>query len=142
MACERKSLACVVRESWKRLPFPPKKLVTLDRELFGNTHAELAVSLQLLAELQGLCGAFPAAREAAKERLRIRTALHGDQDWRAIDARVALDSLEQLARLTAEQRRQVAEAAREDAEAGALNERGDIRASARHTLTSKDSPFT
>src|SRR5260370_18933427 len=47
-----------------------QKLVALDRELFSSTHPQLAVSLQLLAELHGLRGDYPAAREAAKEMLR------------------------------------------------------------------------
>src|SRR5262249_33539103 len=48
---------------------------------------------------------FGAARKVRQELLTIRTRLHGGQDWRTPDARLALAHLERLAGLPADQRR-------------------------------------
>jgi tetratricopeptide (TPR) repeat protein/CHAT domain-containing protein len=104
-----------------------QKLVALDHELFGTTHTQLAASLQLLAELHGQRGNFPAAREAAKERLHICTELYGGRDWRVTDAQLALQQIDLVADLKPEQRRRLAEADELARQVISLHQQGKFR---------------
>jgi hypothetical protein len=88
--------------------------LAIEREVYGNVHDEVAGSLEELAGLYEEREDFAAARTARREVLKIRVSLHGEQDWRAADARRALVDLDRLAKMTPEQRRSLTEARRAD----------------------------
>ena len=64
-----------------------------------------------------------AARKEREEAVAIHVKLFGKENWQAVNARIALAHVEQLSRLSAEQRRQLSDAAKLAAEANALAER-------------------
>jgi tetratricopeptide (TPR) repeat protein len=76
-----------------------EKMLAINREVLGDTHDAVADALQLLAEIHEERSDFPAARKARKDVLSIRTHHHGDQHWKALDARRALADTEHLAQL-------------------------------------------
>jgi CHAT domain-containing protein/Tfp pilus assembly protein PilF len=87
------------------------KTLTLERQVFGDVHPEVAGSLQLLAELHEAREDFAAARKARQEVLAIQTKLLGKHHWQVTDARLALEDVERLERMTPADRRRLAEAA-------------------------------
>jgi CHAT domain-containing protein/Tfp pilus assembly protein PilF len=100
------------------------KKLAIEREVLGDAHDEVAESLDQLAGLHEEREDFPAARTARQEVLKIQIRLHGEQDWRAADARRALADLDRLAGMAPEQRRRLAEARRADEEAERFSEAG------------------
>ena len=65
-------------------------MLALDREVLGEAHADVARSLELLAELHEERDNWTAALAARREVLALRTKALGEGHWRAIDARWAL----------------------------------------------------
>ena len=86
--------------------------LAIKREVLGNDDLDVAACLQCLAALRETKEDFPAARQARQEVLAIKTKALGSEHWRVLDARVALDHLALLEKLSPAQRRQVAEAER------------------------------
>lgn len=77
-----------------------EKILTIEREVFGSVHAEVAGSLDWLARLRAEQGDFVAARKAAQEAWAVRTKLYGEKHWRTTDARLRLADVERLRQLT------------------------------------------
>src|SRR5262249_55052983 len=86
--------------------------LAIDREVFGDTHGEMAGALELLAELHGDGDDWEAAKQARQEVLAIRTKLLGEGHWRVINARWALDRVEMVLKLDGDRRRRILEAER------------------------------
>jgi tetratricopeptide (TPR) repeat protein len=87
-----------------------EKMLAIERQVFGDLHAEVVESLQLLAELHEAREDFAAARKARQEVLAIQTKLLGERHWEVTDARLALEYVERLARLEPADRRRLTEA--------------------------------
>lgn len=88
------------------------------------TAGNLADLLGRRAKRQERGGDFSSAQTARREALAILTRLHGDRDWRTIDARLALVDGEHLAGMTPVQRRRLAEAEDLHEQAVALGSKG------------------
>jgi tetratricopeptide (TPR) repeat protein len=90
-----------------------EQVLVIEREHFGKTAPEeIAASLACLASLQDSIEDFAAARKSREEILSIRSRLHGPADWRTIDARLALQHTEWLAKASPQQRKELAESDR------------------------------
>src|SRR5262249_45900584 len=87
-----------------------RKKLTLERQLFGPTHAEVVSSLQMLATLHELSEDFAAANKARQEVLAIQTKRFGAKHWQVTDARGELRDGEQRAKMSPEQRRRLGNA--------------------------------
>ena len=87
-----------------------QKMLAIEREVLGNDHYQVAVSLAFLAALLETREDFPAARKARDETLAITTKEFGKDHWHAVDSRLALDNLSLLEKLDHDQRRQLDEA--------------------------------
>jgi CHAT domain-containing protein/Tfp pilus assembly protein PilF len=101
-----------------------EKKLAIERQVFGDVHAEVVGSLQLLAELHEAREDFAAARKARQEVLAIQTKLRGAAFWQVTDARVALEHVERLARLAPADRRRLAEAAQLNRQMAQLYQQG------------------
>jgi hypothetical protein len=86
------------------------KMLALERQVFGDVHAEVAGSLQFLGELYEAREEFASARKALQEVLAIQTKLLGEQHWQVTDARLALAHTELVARLDPKERALLQEA--------------------------------
>lgn len=89
-----------------------EKVVTVEREVFGGVHEELADSLTRLAGLYEDRDDFAAARKAREEVLAVRRRLDGEGHWRVADAQRALARGTRVAALDAPRRQALREAAR------------------------------
>ena len=87
-----------------------EKLLTSDRAIFGSIDAHVAESLTSLTRLCVALEQLPAAREKASEALEIRTKLHGKNHWRTADARLDLENVDLLAKLTPARRHELRQA--------------------------------
>jgi CHAT domain-containing protein/tetratricopeptide (TPR) repeat protein len=87
-----------------------EKMLALERAIFGDSHQEVANSLNLLARLHEARQDFKAARKAHQEVLAIRTKLYGAKDWRVTDARLALEGVGRLAKMDHESRQRLRQA--------------------------------
>ncbi len=76
----------------------------------NTSRAELAGTLESLADLYEDSDEFPAAEEALRERLELQTARLGKEHWEVTDARVSLHNLQAKRSLTAENRRRLRQA--------------------------------
>src|SRR5262249_6730355 len=102
-----------------------EKVLTIERQVFGDTHEDVVISWQVLRDLHSRREDFAAARKAAQELLRIYTHLHGADHWQTPHARLEQSGTELLGKLSPEQRRQLAEAKRLGREAGRLRAAGE-----------------
>jgi tetratricopeptide (TPR) repeat protein len=87
-----------------------QKMLAIEQEVLGNFHPDAVGSLQFLAELHEAREDFAAARNARREVLAIQTKLRGADHWQVIDARIALEDVERLARMEPADRRRRTEA--------------------------------
>src|SRR5438128_811054 len=87
-----------------------EKMLAIEREVIGNFHEEVAGSLEQLAEMHEQREDFAVARKARHEVLAIRTKQPGDKHWRVTDARLQLDDLKLVERLSPEDRALLREA--------------------------------
>ena len=87
-----------------------QQVLAIERTVFGNDHFELTGTLVTLAGWHERVGEWAAARRELDELLALRTALDGPQHWQAIDARLALERLGFVEKLSADQQRQYLEA--------------------------------
>ena len=88
------------------------KALAATRELRGELHEEVVISLQILAGLQGAREDWAAARKTLTQVLAIRERRPDRKDWQIGDARRALLDLDRLAAMTRDQRRRLQEADR------------------------------
>jgi CHAT domain-containing protein len=100
-----------------------QKKLAIEREVYGGAHEQVARSLAELARLHESREDFPAARKARQEVLALRTKLHGDKDWRVTDARLDLEDVDRLSKLTAEGRRRLRQATALNSQAFSLWQR-------------------
>jgi tetratricopeptide (TPR) repeat protein len=87
-------------------------LLALERRISTENHADLAGSLDWLAQLQVEREDFAAATAARREALDLLRKRLGASDWRVVDARLALADVERLAGMDRDQRARLAEADR------------------------------
>jgi CHAT domain-containing protein/Tfp pilus assembly protein PilF len=114
-----------------------EKVLAIERAVLGKTHADVADSLEFLAELHKEREDFAAARTARQEVLALRRQLHGGGHWRVTDAQLALADVERLATMKPAQRRRLKEAEGLNAQVEALFQQGKFReaiASAQESL--------
>jgi CHAT domain-containing protein/tetratricopeptide (TPR) repeat protein len=104
-----------------------EKMLVLERRLFGEVHTVVASSLALLAEVHEQREDFTAAQKTRQEVVALRIKLHGATDWRVADARLALADSKRLPLLSAQQRRQLAEAGELTRKVYQLHEQGKVR---------------
>ena len=104
-----------------------EKMLAIDRQVFGDVHADVAVSLEWLAWMHEQREDFAAARKARQEVLSICIKLQAETHWKVTHARLALADVESRSRMTALQRRQLAEANRLNGEVGCANRQGRFR---------------
>jgi CHAT domain-containing protein/tetratricopeptide (TPR) repeat protein len=101
-----------------------EKVLAIERAVFGDVHEDVAGSLEFLAELHGLKEDFPTARKLRQEVLAIKTKLLGEQRWQVIDARLALEDTDRLARMVPADRHRLDEAGQLDRQAVQLYQQG------------------
>src|SRR5262249_44203443 len=89
-----------------------EQTLAIERKVLGDTHEEVAQSLDQLAAWHEERGDFAAAGRVRREVLALRTKQYGAEDWRVTDARRALADLAQQSELPAERHRQLVEARR------------------------------
>jgi CHAT domain-containing protein/Tfp pilus assembly protein PilF len=104
-----------------------RKMLAIERQVFGDVHEDVAGSLEWLADMYEQREDFAAAVAARREVLAVRTKLHGEKHWKTTDARLALADAEHQGRMTATQRRRLAEAQRLNDEVVALYGQGRYR---------------
>ncbi len=104
-----------------------RKVLSIDRQLCGDMHENVARSLERLAGLYELQEDFTAAKAARRDVLDLCGKLHGEKHWRTADARWALDRIERLGRMTAAQRRRLAQAQQLNGEVLILYRQGRYR---------------
>jgi CHAT domain-containing protein/Tfp pilus assembly protein PilF len=88
------------------------KALAATRELRGELHEEVVISLQILAGLQRAREDWAAARKTLTQVLAIRERQPDRKDWQIGDARRAMVDLDRLAAMTRDQRRRLQEADR------------------------------
>ena len=104
-----------------------EKVLAIERELFGNVHAEVVSSLELLAKLHEQLEAFGSARKARQEVLAIKMELFGGKHWRVADAHWAVRHVEILRALNPHQRIELREAKRLHGQLVQLNGQANLR---------------
>jgi hypothetical protein len=86
-----------------------EKMLAVEREVFGNFHPDVAGSLQLLGGMREVLEEYPAGRKARQEVLAIKTKLLGAEHGQVTDARIALEHVDRLARMTPADRHRLGE---------------------------------
>jgi tetratricopeptide (TPR) repeat protein/CHAT domain-containing protein len=82
-----------------------EKALAIERQMFGDTHDDVAGSLDGLAGMHEDRDEFAAARTARREILEIEWQLHGADSWQADDARRDLEITRRLEALPHDARR-------------------------------------
>ncbi len=73
-----------------------RRTVSIERELFGDAHPDVARALELLAEIAQRFARFEEAGASLREALAIRTKARGPDHWLSVDARYALERNDRL----------------------------------------------
>ena len=84
-----------------------KKMLAIEREVFGDEHDEVLDSMDFLAQRQIDHDDFAAARKTREQILAIRRKVSGVDHWRTADARRALEHVTVLEKLSPDDRREV-----------------------------------
>jgi len=104
-----------------------KKKLNIERSLLGDRHDDVAMTLAALGSLHEELGDYAAARKVREEVLSIHLALHGTEHWQVISARLGLEALTRLEKLSSDQRAEWLRAKTLDREEHALFGRGRYR---------------
>ncbi|HEX6983918.1 MAG TPA: tetratricopeptide repeat protein, partial [Planctomycetaceae bacterium] len=88
---------------------PVERVLVIERQLFGEIHEEIALTLEALVDLHDQAGDLDAAEQVARERLRVIIGLVGARHWRATDARLAISRLAAIKDLTPQDRERINE---------------------------------
>lgn len=104
-----------------------EKVVQIYREAFGPTSDKLLVPLHSLASIREQQPNFAKARPLREERLKICEKVYGRDDWRTVDARLAVKLLDRLEQLSVEECQQLAEAQRLNLQGLQLQKAGKTR---------------
>lgn len=75
-----------------------EQVLKLERQLYGETHAEITGTLQWLSQQHLKQKDVKTAEERAVELLSVQTAVHGKDHWQAVSARWYLDYVQKLAK--------------------------------------------
>jgi CHAT domain-containing protein/Tfp pilus assembly protein PilF len=105
-----------------------EKMLAIEREMFGNDHADVAGSLGRLARMQQNEDNFEAARQLRREALAIKEKLFGKDSWKVTDARLALADVDIWAKLKPEDRNALAHCDELLDEVDALTSKHDYKA--------------
>jgi tetratricopeptide (TPR) repeat protein len=108
-----------------------EKMLAIEREVLGTVHADVANSLQFLAEMHEALEDFTPARRARQKVLAIQTKLLGADHWQVTNARLALEGVERLARMAPADRRRLAEARQLNGQAVQSYQQGNTQAALR-----------
>ena len=92
-------------------------MLAIEVQVYGHGSLNVATSLGRVADLHEQLEDFAAAQKDREETLAIITQLFGNDHWKAIDARLALAHCQRVSQLSGDQRRQLAEAAKLQAQA-------------------------
>jgi CHAT domain-containing protein/tetratricopeptide (TPR) repeat protein len=87
-----------------------EKMMALEKAIFGPVHDEVAGSLDQLGDIHVRRGDLAAARKARTDALAMYRTLHGDKHWMTTNARLDLEEVDLLARMTLQEREQVKQA--------------------------------
>jgi tetratricopeptide (TPR) repeat protein/CHAT domain-containing protein len=87
-----------------------EKVLAIERAVLGPTDVKLTGTLACLAGLYEAQDDFPRARQARQNILTLLIRVYGKDDWRATDARLALENTDRLPSFDPVQRQQLAEA--------------------------------
>ena len=96
------------------------KMLAIEREVLGNENEDVLGSLEQIGQMHDAREDFTAARKAREEMLAIRMKMHGADDWRVTDARLAMEDVGLLEKLPVEDRKALKEAVRADQQARQL----------------------
>src|SRR5262249_30573590 len=88
------------------------KMLSIEREVLGQTSEDAIGSLELLARLHQDREDWAAAREARKEVLDLRSTTLPKDHWQVAEARWAFDNIDTVAKLSDRDRRRLREADR------------------------------
>jgi CHAT domain-containing protein len=83
------------------------------RQVYGGDHDEVAQALDTLAQLYGLSGNPAAQSDARRQIVEMMSRLHGDGNWRTVDARLKASDQERIAAMTPEMKRRLDQASRD-----------------------------
>ena len=117
-----------------------EKWLAAEERLFGELEEEAIEPLEEIAEMQEYLGKFAEAMKTRSRLLALRARRFADADWRVVDARIALRSLEIVGGLSADQRRELREASRAGAQLQADYAKGntaDALAAGRRVLETR-----
>jgi hypothetical protein len=98
-----------------------RRMVAIQRELFGDSHPDVAGALDFLANIAQRLAHFEEAGAAFKEALAIRTKARGSDHWLTVDARYARERNERLVGLDEARREKYRAGQRAFLQAGKLN---------------------
>ncbi|MFN9292886.1 MAG: tetratricopeptide repeat protein, partial [Planctomyces sp.] len=76
-----------------------ERVLALERELYGNTHAELTGTIEWLSQQYLAQQNLPQAETYAVELQRVQEALHGKAGWQSVSARWRLDYVRKLSKV-------------------------------------------
>jgi CHAT domain-containing protein/Tfp pilus assembly protein PilF len=103
------------------------RAVRLQRRLSGDVDVGVAAGLQALARLEEARGGWLAAIRAESEAATVLARLFGEDHWKSVDSRLAVEDVRLLARLSEEQRATWARGVRLHQEAKALYGQGKAK---------------
>jgi tetratricopeptide (TPR) repeat protein len=103
-----------------------EKMLAIERRVFGDVAEDVAGSLARIGRCNLNRDEFALARKAFEENLSINSELYGERDWRAANARLELLTVDAWARLSPEQRRELADAKRAMLQVVALNRKEEF----------------
>lgn len=103
-----------------------RKVIAIEREVFGEEHEELTTSLEWLAQLDVRRGDLAAACQTRRLLLTLQRKLYGAEHWRATDTRLALADLERQAAFSRDERQMFNQATQRQEELIAATQEGQF----------------
>jgi hypothetical protein len=82
-----------------------EQMLAVEREIYGESHEDLAGALEFAAGVYKSAGSFETAQAKLQQALAMRERTIGKDHWLVSDARYALDRVNRLCELTADQRK-------------------------------------
>ncbi len=87
-----------------------RAVLAIEQEVLGDADSELISTLEVIAQCQEARQAWQEATATRQEIIQRAVTAFGETDYRVVDARIDAQHLVRLQQLTAEQRRELAEA--------------------------------
>jgi len=84
-----------------------QQVLAIEREIFGEEHAEIATTYGWIGGMQEAADDFSAAEKSRQAALDLLTKLHGTGDWHVTDARMALEQVRLSAGLDQSERKEL-----------------------------------